>query len=342
VVRETAANVDEVTLLTVVRRHGVRRIAADAFLRFRYGDGFSHARALALLLCLAVVPFFIALTGLADEVGAEQGGRVIAYTALALSPGRSDALVRSLVMEDEGDTGEFALILGLISGVVAGTGAMAQIERGANRLYGVRRDRPALPKYARAVVLTVAAGLPAFSGFVMIVTGEAVGDALERVYGWGVWTERVWTVVHLPAALVMTMAAVVLLFRHAPRRRQPSVRWLLPGVVVATVLWIGVTGLLATYVNSGLSFNQIYGPLAAVMALLLWANASGIALLFGVACNAQLEACRTGDSRPSEPDLWDEDSAGHADRDGRGRRWSLIQMAHAVRRCARRLGGGRR
>ena len=32
----------------------------DSFVRFRYGDGFSHARAFAFQLCLAIVPFMIA------------------------------------------------------------------------------------------------------------------------------------------------------------------------------------------------------------------------------------------------------------------------------------------
>jgi YihY family inner membrane protein len=289
----------------LVRRCGLRRFAADTFRRFRYGDGFSHARAVGLLLCLAVVPFFIALTGLAEEVGVRGAGRVVAYTALALTPGRSDVLVRRLLLgEQDGDTGEFALVVGLISAGFAVTATMAQIERGANRLYGIRRDRPAASKYGRAVVLTAAAGIPAFCGFVMIVAGQAVGDALERVYGWGVWTERVWTVLHLPLALLLTVAAVVLLFRYAPRRRQPPTVWLLPGVVLATVLWLGVTATLAWYVSSGLAFAQIYGPLAAVVAVLLWGNASGVALLFGFACSAQLEACRSGDSRPCEPDRW--------------------------------------
>ena len=43
----------------------------DAFLRFRYGDGFSHARAFALQLALATVPLVIAGAGLATAVGAE-------------------------------------------------------------------------------------------------------------------------------------------------------------------------------------------------------------------------------------------------------------------------------
>ncbi|GAB2584787.1 hypothetical protein Aab01nite_53730 [Paractinoplanes abujensis] len=300
---ETTGTHERATPYRVVRRCGARRFAADTFRRFRYGDGFSHARAVGLLLCLAVVPFFIALTGLAEEAGARGAGRVVAYTALALTPGRSDALVRRLLLgEENGDTGEFALATGLTGAGLAVVAAMAQIERGANRLYGIRRDRPAAHKYGRAVVLTATAGIPAFCGFVMIVAGQAVGDALQRVYGWGVWTERIWTALHLPVALLLTVAAVALLFRHASRRHQPSTVWLLPGVVLATALWLGVTAALAWYVNSGLAFTQIYGPLAAVIAVLLWGNASGVALLFSFACTAQLEACRSGDCRPCEPD----------------------------------------
>jgi uncharacterized BrkB/YihY/UPF0761 family membrane protein len=37
-----------------------RRLLRDAFLRFRSGDGFSHAQALGLQLCLAAVPLLIA------------------------------------------------------------------------------------------------------------------------------------------------------------------------------------------------------------------------------------------------------------------------------------------
>lgn len=288
----------------LIRRYGLRPLARDTVLRLRYGDGFSHARSLAFLLCLAVVPLLIAVTGLAEEIGAEKGGLVVAYVTLALTPGRSESLVRRLLLGDQqgGDTGEAALLVGLATAAVAMTSAMAQIERAANRLYGIRRDRPTLRKYGRALVLTLVAGVPAFAGFLMIVAGRAVGDALELVYGWGTPAERLWSVLHIPLALVLTVTAVAVLFRHTPRRGQPSLRWLLPGVVLATGLWLLVTLLLALYVNSGVSFNQVYGPLTAVMALLLWANGSGIALLSGLAWSAQLEACRAGQVAPCEPD----------------------------------------
>jgi uncharacterized BrkB/YihY/UPF0761 family membrane protein len=73
-----------------LRRYGGWRLLRDAFGRFRYGDGFSHARALGLQLCLAAVPFLIALNGLASRLGGlRRGGRVVADTVLALTQGRA-------------------------------------------------------------------------------------------------------------------------------------------------------------------------------------------------------------------------------------------------------------
>ncbi|PRY20208.1 YihY/virulence factor BrkB family protein [Pseudosporangium ferrugineum] len=105
-------------------------------------------------------------------------------------------------------------------------------------------------------------------------------------------------------ALLLTIAAVALLFRYGPRRRQPSLRWLLPGILLSTSLWVAVTALLGLYTTTGSSFSEIYGPLTGVVALLLWANASGVAFFFGVACSAQVEAVRNGEPAPCEPDRW--------------------------------------
>ena len=71
----------------LTRRFGLRRIAVDAFVRFRYGDGFTNSRALALQACLAVVPFLLALTGLASDIDEERPARVIGRTIETVSPG---------------------------------------------------------------------------------------------------------------------------------------------------------------------------------------------------------------------------------------------------------------
>ncbi|WP_433231986.1 YihY/virulence factor BrkB family protein [Micromonospora sp. CA-248260] len=290
-----------------LRRLGGWQLLRDAFIRFRYGDGFSHSRAFALQLCLAVVPFLIALTGLISDLGVEEGGRVVADTVLALTPGQSEQVVQDLL--GDGDrtesTGELALTLGLITGLVALTTTMAQIERGANRIYGVERDRPALWKYLRAAVLAVVAGLPALAGFLILVGGGAMGESVQRHYEWGDLAAGLWEVVRWPLSLVLTVVAVAVIFRHAPRRKQPGLSWLYFGAGIATALWWLASLLLAAYVKFSGGFGQTYGALTGMMALLLWANLTGMALFGGLSFAAQLEAMRIGAPEPAQPDLWE-------------------------------------
>ena len=290
-----------------LRREGGWHLLRDAFIRFRYGDGFSHSRAFALQLCLAVVPFLIALTGLISELGVEEGGQVVADTVLALSPGASDEVVAELLGEGERteEVGELALTLGLLTGLVALTMTMAQIERGANRIYGVERDRPALWKYVRAAVLALTAGLPALVGFLILVAGGAIGDSVQRHYAWGDVAHGGWDVVRWPLSLGLVVLAVAVLFRHAPRRNQPGLSWLFFGAGIATALWWLTSLLLAAYVAWSDDFNQTYGALTGMMALLLWANLTGMALFGGLAFAAQLEAVRIGVQEPAQPDLWE-------------------------------------
>ena len=106
------------------RRHGMRPLLAGAFVRFRYGDGYSHARAFALQLALAAVPLVIAGAGLATAIGAPSLAEVVARTVVAISPGRSDALMADVVATgDEGSRhGEVIVWLGLATAFVAATG----------------------------------------------------------------------------------------------------------------------------------------------------------------------------------------------------------------------------
>ena len=255
--------------LHTLRRYGSGHLARDAFVRFRYADGFSHSRALALQLCLAAVPFLIALTGLAADLGQEGGGEVVALTMLALTPGGSDDLVADVLSgrERADEAGEVALVLGLITGLLALTTAMAQVERGANRLYGVERDRPALHKYARAAILAVTAGSAAFAGFMLMVAGEPFGDAIQQTYGWGDVAETIWDWLRWPAGLALSVTAIALMFEWAPRRRQPGASWLAVGAAISVVLWLLTSGGLAIYVAGSDGFGGTYGPLTAVMAM---------------------------------------------------------------------------
>jgi len=289
----------------MARKVGLRRLAVESLLRFRYGDGFTNSRALALQAALAVVPFLLALTGLAADLDEQRPSRVVAATVQAISPGSQgqDALAGALSGgESSQDAGEVALTLGLGFALVSMTAAMGQTERGLNRIYGIRRDRKAPAKYGRAALMTALLAGPIGVGFLLLVAGGAFADAMAAEYAWSATTVTLWNVARWPVGLVLLVFVIAVLLDHSPRRRQPALSWLALGSGVAVALCMVATGLLAVYVHMGDSFGAVYGPLAGVFVLLLWSLLSSIAFFYGAAVCAQLEASRAGDHDPVYPD----------------------------------------
>ncbi len=286
------------------RRIGLRRLLLDSFRRFRYADGFSHSRALGFQIALSVVPFLLALSGLAAGLDHERPARVVALTIERLSAGGSrDALAAAVTRGPTGDNaGDIALALGLFFSFLSMTTAMAQIERGTNRIYGIGRDRPALAKYGRALVLTAVLAVPVAAGFLLLVAGASFGEAMRTTYGWSDTTLLVWSLARWPVGLVLLVLTIAVLLDHAPRRRQPALSWLALGAAVSVALAMAASGLLAAYVHLSGSFGAVYGPLGGVFALLLWSLLSSIALFAGAAVSAQLEFLRAGLREPVEED----------------------------------------
>ncbi|MFF0741691.1 YihY/virulence factor BrkB family protein [Streptomyces sp. NPDC004111] len=293
--------------LTALRHYGGRKLLLDAFARFRYADGFSHARSLGYQVVLGIVPFLIAVVGAAATVHTDSVGRVVELTLAHIVPGDSAGLVSDALAETRRSAATsgwaaVAMWTGLLFALVNLTSAMAQIERGANRIYGIERDRPFTHKYGRSLLLALTAGLPLVLGFLWLVAGDAVGDALAQALNWPTSWRNGWHALDIPAGVLLAWVASAVILRRSPRRRQPGYTWLAFGSAVHLVLWVGTTWLLAFYVGRSGTFGAVYGPLTAFVALLLWANLTGVALFLGIAFAAQLEAARAGITDAVLPD----------------------------------------
>jgi YihY family inner membrane protein len=172
---------------------------------------------------------------------------------------------------------------------------MGQLERGLNRIYGIEQDRPTVRKYSRAVVMAVSVGFLSVIAFTMIAFGTAIGGSVR-----GSTFGHVWRVVRWPCALVLVTVAMALLFRYAPRRHQPKLGWLEFGAGISTLSWLLVTVALSGFFTLSKSFGKTYGPLAGIVAVLLWSLLSAVAILYGAAVAAQLEAVRAGAHHPKD------------------------------------------
>jgi uncharacterized BrkB/YihY/UPF0761 family membrane protein len=73
------------------------------------------------------------------------------------------------------------------------------------------------------------------------------------------------------------------------------------GALLSVVLVLVVTMALNGIFLLSSTFGQTYGPLAGFVAVLLWTLLTSIALLYGVAIAAQLEAVRAGVPAPRRP-----------------------------------------
>lgn len=280
--------------LETLRLTGRRRLLVDSVARFRAADGFSHSRALAFQITLTLLPALIAVVGLAAALGQDAFSRVVRETIEAVTPGAAGEILTEALRQGstaaKRESGETALAAGAVAAILAGTTAMAQVERGANRIYGVERDRPFVRKYAVGMLLALSAGLLGLLSLIVLMGGAAIRDALD----WGETFDGVWRIARWPLGLVCAVASVSLLFEWSPRRRQPEASWLAFGAGAAAALWLLFMALLALYIDATESFGATYGPLAGTIGVLLWAFCTSVALFAGLAFAAQLEAVRAG------------------------------------------------
>ncbi len=283
----------------ILSRTGRGRLLADAFRRLRWSDGFSHARSLAFATTLVIMQGLIAIVGLAAALGEGQISQLIVRSLQAAVPGPAGKILTQAVNQAHEASSSHrytALIVGLVGSLVTGATAMGQLERALNRIYGLEQDRPTLQKYGRAFLLALTAGVLAAAAFASLAFGRAIASALGSDLAITMWNVLRW-----PIALLLTAAAVALLFRWSPRRHQPAWSWLAFGAVVAVALWALSTLALALFFQMSSTFGETYGPLAGIVALMIWALLSSISVLYGGSVAAQLEAVRAGEPAVQDP-----------------------------------------
>lgn len=282
----------------VLKRTGWGRLVKDAFKRMRVADGFSHARSLAFLMTLVAIEGLIGLVGFATVIHKGRISAIIVATVRGTVPGPVGHVLTTAVVQAHLVAGQHhygALLFGVLGSLVVATTAMGQLERALNRIYGIEQDRPTMKKYGRALIFALSVGIVGAAAFVCLAFGRDLFSSTDHGM-----LASVWTVVRWPLGVGLIAVSVTVLFRWSPRRRQPGLSWLAFGSGVSVFLWGLVTIGLGLFFASSSSFGSTYGPLAGVVALLVWSLLSSISLLYGAALAAQLEALRTSAPAPQD------------------------------------------
>jgi membrane protein len=103
--------------------------------------------------------------------------------------------------------------------------------------------------------------------------------------------------VHWTSVLVLVcfvFASLAFLYAAGPSRGRGHRRRVLPGVLLATMLWLVTSFLFTAYATHFAGFGSVYGPLAAVAAVMLWFWVSAYVVLLGAELNSALEKASAG------------------------------------------------
>ncbi|MEO9191934.1 MAG: YihY/virulence factor BrkB family protein, partial [Acetobacteraceae bacterium] len=181
----------------------------------------------------------------------------------------------------------FTAILGILFALWAASRGMSGMMSALDIAYGETETRGFVRFNAVALVMTLAlvaggilaillvAGIPA----VVVGLGKGAGGILKWVALIAEW----------PILMVVIMTLLALLYRFAPDRHTPKWRWVSPGAIVGTALWVlGSVGF-AAYVANFANYNATYGALGAVVVLLTWLYLSAFVVLLGAQINAEVE-----------------------------------------------------
>jgi YihY family inner membrane protein len=287
------------------------QLIRDTITRLRFADGFSHARSMGFLTILLFVQGVIGAVGIASALGTGTLSAAIVQVLESLSPGPSGRVLTDAVRQahQAGSDGQWvAIAVGTIGALITGTTLMGQVERALNRLYGVESDRPTVAKYGHAFLLTITAGVIMVVAFIGLATGMAIASSIG-----GGTARTIWNVLRWPIGIALLIAGTALIFRYAPRRRQPAWSWLSVGAIISVALLALVTIAMNLFFTVSGSFGDTYGPLAGLVALAFWGFFSSAALLTGAAFAAQLEAVRAGEAEPRSAQKVERSEPGRVD-----------------------------
>ena len=258
--------------------------------QFMADDCMGLAQQVAFSSLLAFLPTVILAIGLLGLFGPSAFDSLERFVGSVAPHGVTDMIALAKKDAAQNKAGSaIAFVVGAFGAVWAASGAMGAVVKAVNRAYDRIETRPFWKVRLIAIVLVVATGLVTAGMFLLIVFGGSLGDALVSRTGLGGGFKLFWNIARWPIAFAAVLLFFSLVYYLAPNVEHRNWRWVTPGSLVGSVLWLALSGLFAVYTSFSGSYAKTYGSVAGAIILLLWLNYSAWAILFGAELNAELD-----------------------------------------------------
>ena len=203
--------------------------------------------------------------------------------------------LENLVSTSGGALG-WGVAIGILFSLWSAKQGTSSLFTGLDIAYGVKKTRGFLMQNAISLLFTFGAILLVILSMSLIVAFPAlVGylglpDWLENLISWTRWV--------LLAFIVISFLSLI--YKYAPARRPvPETRWVMPGAILATLLWLLASWGFSFYVSNFGNYGEMYGAISAVVVLMLWLFLTSFIILIGAELNSEIVKYTTKELKPA-------------------------------------------
>jgi membrane protein len=264
------------------------RLLGLAFWRAFVHDSFATAKAAAYSSILTFFPVLLIIgSGLANWRKGAPYLREITYALGSILPaGGSTAL--SYLKGTQGHPVGLLTTTSLIT-LWTASGVMISWMDGFRRCYELPKTWGLLKERLIAFQLVVFALIPMTFATLLVAVGSKFETRLLPFLDpdFSIYVLLLWGAIRWLIATLTSIAVIALIYHHAVPRTQP---WhtVMPGAMLATILWFSTTVGFRAYLQYFGDFATIYGSLGVAMALLVWMYLISLVVLVGAEFNALL------------------------------------------------------
>jgi membrane protein len=243
------------------------------------------SQAIAFNLFLAFFPTMLLAVGLGSTwIGTKTDLlEAIRDFTVFLPPG-SRGVVTDLLSRQGPNVWKYA-VLGWAGTLLGGSQVMKLFMDGIHLIYGDEERIGFVHRQWRGLLLLLITITPILVAGILGVFGRPLRKWITSALGSKIPIHGLWLVFFPLAAMVLAMLALTVIYWVA-RPKEKSLRHVLPGAMVATMLWWLVNVIFGFYVRR-VPYNVVYGGLAAVIGLLIWMQISAVIVFLGAAWNAE-------------------------------------------------------
>lgn len=257
---------------------------------------FSTAKAAAYSSILTLFPAFLVITSILEASHNTEGflQQISAAVGWVLPPGSRSAALSFFQTKQHHATR--IIYSASIVTLLAASGVMISWMEGFRRAYGMANTWNFWKERAIALYLVILALIPMGFATILVAFGNEVENWIqaETMHLFKPFVILVWDGVRWAIALLTSIAVMSLIYHHGLPKAQ-SWRRVLPGAVLASLLWFPATMVFGWYVRDYATYSVVYGALSGAIALLVWLYIISVIVLLGAEMNAQVYP-RTSDN----------------------------------------------